>query len=485
MLIFLLVLLVLAAAACGYWFWLKSHYAVPDWANEIHRVTCGDLWTICLWRYRNEGKPGEPVLLCHGFGGNRFNFTYPREACIVNTLVQNGYDCWVIELRGCRSSKPPFGRTRNDATADDYVNQDLAAAIQAIRRATGYERVHWVGHSMGGMLLYAYQLSFGTAHLASGTTLASPPGFEGVPYGSPKALLFLLQYARPVLNTVTRALTPLLTILKPKVAVFPVNYENLHPKADGRLFFNVIELPAVGVAGAFDFWVANKVWTMDSGRLDVAAGLGTLTVPLLAIYGKADPLVPLANAESFFNNLPGKDKKMIVFSEEAGHAADYSHGDLAFAVKGPEEVYTPIAKWLAAHKIREHYDPDLGKDEPKHALDVEVAVCAPPEAGKPETTQEPADSPPQEEQTGKTEKPVAKKKRARKPVAKKAVTKKKSTSKKKVSTKKKPRARKPVAKKPAAKKKTTAKKKPAAKKKTTPKKKTRAGKPTAKRKSSP
>ena len=112
-------------------------------------VRTPDLWRVRLCRYRPRKGEGEPVFLCHSLLANQFNFTLPRGASLVDVLAESGYDCWVIDLRGARSSIPPFGRKRSQPTLDDYLLRDIPSALDFICRATGYRQVHWVGHSMG------------------------------------------------------------------------------------------------------------------------------------------------------------------------------------------------------------------------------------------------------------------------------------------------------------------------------------------------
>ena len=142
-------------------------------ADEVHMVVTPDQWQIRVCRYRATTSPGEPVFLCHGFMSNQFSFALPAGRGLVDALCESGYDCWVVDLRGDLSSIPAPGSTLDDPTLDDHLLRDIPSVIEFIRNATGHSKVHWIGHSMGGMLLYAYDLVFGTEALASGTTDAT------------------------------------------------------------------------------------------------------------------------------------------------------------------------------------------------------------------------------------------------------------------------------------------------------------------------
>jgi len=71
---------------------------------------------------------------------------------------------WIIELRG-------HGRSRQhsavlyDWTCEDYIDKDLPAAIDYIRRHHGCDQLHFIGHSMGGMLGLCYCIKVGCFEL--------------------------------------------------------------------------------------------------------------------------------------------------------------------------------------------------------------------------------------------------------------------------------------------------------------------------------
>lgn len=355
------VLIALAAAAYAYWQFLLMKYPEPVVAGEVHTVKTADLWRIKLFRRSPEKGGGEPVLLCHGAFGNHFNFCMPAGESLVDTLVEHGYDCWLIDLRGCRNAVAPFGRTKSEPTTDDHLLCDLPAALDYIRRATGYARVHWIGHSMGGMLLYAYDQVFGTDRLASGVTLGSPIGFEGVPYHGQRWLLPFFKYGRPLVSVLLRAMVPVLVTFRPKSTVFPVNWDNVNPKIDGSFFFHGLDVLSPRVADELDSWASRKVWRVKNDEVDMIKGLSHLRVPLMAVYGVLDPLVPLERAKRFVKKLANRDKRLLVLSKADGCAADYSHVDLVFGRNGREEVYEPIVAWLGNHPIAEGLDPEPGK----------------------------------------------------------------------------------------------------------------------------
>ncbi len=353
-----------------YWSILLAMFPARERATEVHSVTTKDMWEIKLFRYRRGRTSGEPVFLLHGAGVNHKNFTEPEGACLVDELVARGFDVWALDTRVCRSSKPAFERKREDATLDDVLLQDIPAAIRYIRKTTSYGRVHWVGHSLGGMMLYAYLQHWGNDFLASGTTLGSPLGFVGTNIRIKRVPWPTRKYPHEMTN-ILRALIPLLYYTGIRTILFPINTRNLHPRLGPGNLFHVVEDPMPKAMDQLLQWASTRTWTMLDGKLDVLAGFKTMDLPLFTLFAPRDPFVPAATARPFFESLPNPDKRFAMLAKDAGCQNDYDHCDMAFGVDSPRAVFEPIARWIEAHPISERVRAEeIGEDDivPRAAL---------------------------------------------------------------------------------------------------------------------
>lgn len=321
--------------------------------SEVFMVTTRDLWKIRVCRYRKGRTNGQPILLVHGANVNQHNFTSPRGSSMVDFFVDRGFDCWTVDLRGSRTSIPPFERHRGQITIDDYLNDDIPTMIQLIKQETGYARVHYCGHSMGGMLLYAYVAKYGAGDIASAVTLGAPLGFDDVPVRRSRFLIALLCLYPPFIGGVARDLIPLCRLLHLRMGAFPMNMQNLAKGLDSSYFYNMLEDPLPGVLKQLCHWTNTPGWRMDGGQLDMIEALERLDVPLFALYAPRDPFVSVKRARAFFEALPTGDKRMVVCSKENGYQHDYNHCDLAFSREGAREVFAPIARWIDTHAVRE------------------------------------------------------------------------------------------------------------------------------------
>jgi len=141
-----------------------------------------DGWDLALHHY--AGAPGVPalgpVILCSGYSCNRVFIDFDERYSLARFLARRGFDTWVLELRGHGYSEP-VGAPRENWTFDDLVQLDVPTAVSAVRALSGRRPV-WIGHSMGGILMYA---ALGTdaalqESIAGLVTLASPVAFPAI-----------------------------------------------------------------------------------------------------------------------------------------------------------------------------------------------------------------------------------------------------------------------------------------------------------------
>jgi polyhydroxyalkanoate synthase subunit PhaC len=110
------------------------------------------------------------VLLIHGYGQNRYIWHLPSRS-FSNYLARAGFDVFNLDLRGHGRSRH-LG-ARRPGHVNDFVREDVPAAVEEIQRISGPRPVYLIGHSLGGMVSYATAPSLGDA-VGGVVTLGSP-----------------------------------------------------------------------------------------------------------------------------------------------------------------------------------------------------------------------------------------------------------------------------------------------------------------------
>jgi len=313
-----------------------------------------DNWRLAAYRY--PGDRGAPVLLCHGLGINRYDLDAPDEAIsVARYLHGRGHDVWVVELRGAGRSRPPRWplRGRRPWDFDDHVHRDVPAILRHVLDATGAPALHWVGHSMGGMLAYAALEHYDARLFATVTTIGSP-AFTAMRH----PWVDVMYRARPMLGVVRwlpyrrvgrwASLNP--WFLHWLVGRLAANPDNIDRRQLARLVrVGLYDLPAE-LLDQFADWYAGEGFARTDGLLDYHAHLARIAAPMLIIAGADDRLSPLEDLRQVFDAIASTDKELLIVGRDTGFSADYGHIDLVFGVRARDEVYPRIASWIEARQ---------------------------------------------------------------------------------------------------------------------------------------
>ncbi|MGH7295059.1 MAG: alpha/beta hydrolase [Polyangiaceae bacterium] len=147
---------------------------VGAYRKEI--VVTGGRVPLAMVRKRAAGEHGgtrAPVLLVHGFGQNRYAWHLPARS-FANHLASAGHDVFNLDLRGHGRSRH-LGAQRCGGV-EDYVREDLPAAVEEVQALSGGRPVWVLGHSLGGLVAYAAAPSLSGA-VAGIVSIGSPYHF--------------------------------------------------------------------------------------------------------------------------------------------------------------------------------------------------------------------------------------------------------------------------------------------------------------------
>jgi pimeloyl-ACP methyl ester carboxylesterase len=329
--------------------------------SEEIEVTTDDGWTLVITRYRPRAQPfaqplrDVPLLLVHGYTQNRRAWSAGE---FVKNMLFFGADLFLLELRGHGKSSPELTRRRAHETGvaapadtdyrwdlDSHLLFDLPAAVAAVKRASGRDKIFYCGHSLGGILGYAYATLFDD--LLGLITIGSPSDFARLPlwlravsfgpavvFPAVDLLLAGANAARlagrtlrrlPGMRPPTRAFRPWRFERLPFRAAFRWLEQNLrgavHAPLTGRMPFSrpLLYQPRNVALGALRpllreggndepratleqlaRWARRGELTSQALRHDIAAAFPRIRVPLAIFFGDEDPLASVETTRNVY-----------------------------------------------------------------------------------------------------------------------------------------------------------------------------------------
>ncbi|KAL6873451.1 hypothetical protein ACP4OV_013533 [Aristida adscensionis] len=147
----------------------KARVAAFGYPCEEHMVTTEDGYILSLKRIpyglsnvdNSTDNARQPVLLFHGLMVDGFSWVLstPKQS-LGFILADGGFDVWVANSRGTNSSRGHTSLSPKDAaywdwTWDELAAYDLPAVLQFVYNHTGGQRVHYIGHSLGTLIILA------------------------------------------------------------------------------------------------------------------------------------------------------------------------------------------------------------------------------------------------------------------------------------------------------------------------------------------
>ncbi len=325
-----------------------------------------DGWRLGVRHYVPEHPdPGKlPVVLCHGLGLNATFWTI-TDNHLPAQLAARGYEVFVFDIRGSgengrigrldernrRRRNTPFRELGEGKwNVDDLMRYDVPAILDHVRRETGRDQVNWVGHSMGGMLMFPYFELDPTSHarianfiaMGSTITLADAPKYDMLMAN--RAIRTLNHFASP-----GRLGRPLTYFRMPGMNIIDSFYydeANVDRRTVSRFYGYTLEDPGPGAFRQLDRYLKCGHMYSADGRLDYSAMLDRVKVPLLMVAGEGDIISDVPSTEMTFQSIGSSDKTLMIFGTHHGQVADYGHCDLVWSRHAASEIFPPMIDWL-------------------------------------------------------------------------------------------------------------------------------------------
>jgi len=315
--------------------------------DAIYFVTTADGWRISLSRYNPPAGAAreQPVVCCHGLSGNHEGFDLTERTSLARTLAAAGHPTFLLDLRGAGHSdkggplRPKPLRWR----LSDHYQYDAPAAVDKVLALTGADRVHWIGHSMGGMTAYAFLQGPLAAKVSRCVILASPSTF-----GHLKILRYLAPLVKWLpgvpLRILSQSVAPLFEFFKPLQTIGGL--VALAPGVAQVAAVNVDDQTPMSLLLDFARFIEAGRFIGDDGR-DLLDGLRNVRTPMLFMVGDADQTAKSGSVRAAYEACGSPEKKYVALGPRHGQQGEYGHLTLLLGPHVQEEVYPQIIEWLS------------------------------------------------------------------------------------------------------------------------------------------
>ena len=359
------------------------------WTGKVQTfyTKTSDGWTLQIDRFEPDrpDPAANPVVLCHGLSYNNHFWDLTEKVSLARYLAGSGYDVWSVSLRGAGLSDQPLASILrklgagsippkffteahkhklgsaafSDYSVDDHIKYDAPAVISFVKAKTGAQKVHWVGHSMGGMIMFAY--------LSTNPQQAEKDVDTFVAVSVPMAMFHPLNKAMQVQVDNARALKAgnmfvstsydafvakvLGKLAPPTVSeTLFLNRDNVEDGVLRRLAQWAQESISPGQLDQLFVLAAEEEFYSKDRKTNYTSMLNRVTTPTFFLVGQLDNMATVGAVKFAHRQVASQDKAYRLFAKINGNKADYGHDDIIIGKHAREEVYPKITKWLKAHR---------------------------------------------------------------------------------------------------------------------------------------
>jgi pimeloyl-ACP methyl ester carboxylesterase len=325
-----------------------------------------DGWMLGIRHYHPERPdPNKlPVVLCHGLGLNGTFWTI-TDGHLPSKLIERGYEVFVVDMRGSGGSYrdgtlgwvnsglrqtfiPELGN--DEWTMDHQAFYDVPAILDYVEQQTGRSRVNWVGHSLGGMLMFAFLEKSGQAERVANFVAMGSPACVAQSTESQRMLRANRGLRMLMMAISTGRIARPMSIARPpgldQIDRFYYSADNVDRETVNRFYGSTLEDPGPGALKQLDTYLETGRLMSADGSIDYFAGLPEVKTPTLFIAGDGDILADLHSKWRTYQELGSSDKTFLRFGRSEGHVADYGHCDLVWSRHATNEIFPEILDWL-------------------------------------------------------------------------------------------------------------------------------------------
>lgn len=292
--------------------------SIRDLEVEVHKIFVTPSAAIALSHLKGAGVPVQhrfPLILSHGVFVNRNIWLSLKGRGMGAWLARQGFDVWLLEGRE-HGRALVRGVRRNHTGFDELVHEDVRLAIRTVLEQTGAEKIFWIGHSHGGILIYAFlgRHPEGNASIAGFITLGTQTTEQTQTWRQIGRLLSI-------------------PLIVPALGYFPSRMLKLGPDDEfGKVMME------------WFWWNWKRRWV--NNEFDYQAALKNISAPLLCLAGAADDMANPKGCRRLFEDAGSSDKTFHILGRKFSRRIDYDHTSIIIGPDAEQEVWPLILNWM-------------------------------------------------------------------------------------------------------------------------------------------
>jgi predicted alpha/beta hydrolase len=279
-------------------------------------------------RQISQSTDGPSVLFIHGAIENGKIFYTESNKGLAPFLAENGFNCFVADLRGRGGSEPKISRHSTTGQRESII-EEIPAMFEYINNLTGQPVQYLCAHSWGGVLLNSVLARFPEhqKHIKSIVYYASKRSL----YNRHISKLFQANF---IWYTVSSFLTRIYGYLPAKRFGFGSDDETVLSHKEGV------------------HWVKKNPWICLFDQFDYGKAITDMALPpILHIAGVNDKaLAQKMDIEAFIDESGLGIQQLNMYGKHYQHKVDYDHINLLTAPQAKDETYLDTLNWFNKYR---------------------------------------------------------------------------------------------------------------------------------------
>ncbi len=283
--------------------------------------------TLHLRRISKPGAKGPAVFFMHGAVENGKIFYTHSNKGLAPFLAEQGYICYVADLRGRGESKPAISKHANYGQSEAIL-EDIPAFLHKIKQLEGEPARYWVAHSWGGVLMNSVFARFPEL-----ITDVKACGY----FGSKRSLYNHHPSKYIQGNLIWYGLAPLIAR---KYGYVPA--KKLKWGSDDETRKSHYQSMQ---------WAKRQPWVDTDDGFDYAKALTDKALPpIMHIAGVKDKaLCQPIDIEKFIEESGRGLQTMTIYGRKFGHKVDYDHINMLTHPQARLDQFTDLLAWFETH----------------------------------------------------------------------------------------------------------------------------------------